>query len=390
MDVPLLALIITNKLIILSFITLKQKKLQGRFLVFLIIQNLKMKIWIELLRYYTKFEVMNMNVLVTGGAGYIGNNVVEELLKRGHHPIVFDTFYWGRESLEEFNNQITIKEGDCRDSKDVVYALEDAEAVLHLAGIVGEAACLNNPKAHFTINVESTRTLINCCTDPDLELIRDFIYSSTCSVYGNVHKMYPEVKEDTPPHPLSDYAHAKLRSENIILNQGKELSHFHPTILRLSTVFGWSRRPRLDLVTNLFTYNAWKNGKITIYGDGQQYRSLVHVKDVARAFVDVLESPRFKRSGEIFHVGNKENNLTVKEIAETIQSLLPKTDIKYITDKKTDRRDYSINCQKINNIINWKTELTVKNGIKDMIDKFEHLDWDWKADKYRNSSFNYI
>ncbi len=331
-----------------------------------------------------------MNVLVTGGAGYIGSNVVEELIKHGHHPIVFDAFFWGKDAIEPFSDDITVVEGDCRNSKDVIYALEDAEAVLHLAGIVGEAACLKNPKAHFSINVESTRTLINCCTDPALDLTRDFIYSSSCSVYGNVHGMYSEVKEGTPTHPLSAYANAKLRSENIILDRGKEVPHFHPTILRLSTVFGWSKRPRLDLVTNLFSYKAWKDGKITIYGDGSQYRSLVHVKDVAKAFVDVLESPRFMRDNETFHVGDKKNNRTVGEIAETVKKVLPDTEIEYLRDKDTDRRDYSINCHKIKNIIGWEVDWTVEEGIRDIIDRFESEDYDWTDKRYRNSSFDYV
>ena len=170
-----------------------------------------------------------MRVLVTGGAGFIGSSVVEELLKRGHYPVVFDINCWGFESLTDFKGEIDIIVGDCRNSRDVIYALENVDAVLHLAGIVGEAACLKNPKAHFSVNVESTRTLINCCTDPALNLTRDFIFSSSCSVYGNVQGIYSEVTEQTPTNPLSAYAYAKLRSENIILQRGEEIPHFHPT-----------------------------------------------------------------------------------------------------------------------------------------------------------------
>ena len=206
-----------------------------------------------------------MRVLVTGGAGYIGCLVVNELLQKGYKPVVFDTLYWGKESLEPYLDRIEIIEGDCRNSKDIIYALEGIDSVVHLAGIVGEFACKSYHKAHFSINVESTRTLINCCTDPELDLVRDFIFASSCSVYGNVQGLYDEVTEETPTAPLSEYAHAKLRSEEIILQRAKEIPHFHPTILRLTTVFGWSLRPRFDLVTNLFTYKAWKDGKITIF-----------------------------------------------------------------------------------------------------------------------------
>lgn len=330
-----------------------------------------------------------MKVLVTGGAGYIGCCVVAELLKRGHKPIVFDTFYWGKESLEPFQGKIQLIEGDCRNSRDMIYALEDVDAIIHLAGIVGEATCLINPKAHFSINIESTRTLINCCTDPELELTRDFVFASTCSVYGNVKGIYSEVTEETPTNPLSAYAHAKLRSEQIILEQGKKIPYFHPTILRLTTVFGWSERPRLDLVTNLFAYKAWKDRKITIYGDGQQYRSLIHVRDIARAFVDILEAPRFMRDCKIFHVGEETNNKTVSEIAEIVKNILPDTKIEYIKSTPTDRRDYRISCQKIKNVIGWKAQNSIEDGIKELIEKLESLDLDWESDKYRNSSFNY-
>ncbi|MDY6953813.1 MAG: SDR family oxidoreductase, partial [Thermodesulfobacteriota bacterium] len=244
-------------------------------------------------------------------------------------------------------------------------------------------------KAHFSINVESTRTLVNCCTDPELDLVRDFIFASSCSVYGNVQGLYKQVTEETPTAPLSEYAHAKLRSERIILKRAEQIPHFHPTILRLTTVFGWSQRPRLDLVTNLFAYRAWKRGKMTIYGDGHQYRSLIHVKDVARGLVDMLETPRFIRSGKVFHLGEESNNKTVKEIAEIVQSFLPQSEIEYVKDKPTDRRDYRINCQKLNNIIGWKAAYSVPEGIEELIEKFETLDWDWDSDKYRNSSFEY-
>jgi len=331
-----------------------------------------------------------MRVLVTGGAGYIGCAVVEELLKRNHNPVVFDTFYWGKESLEPFLDHIEIVEGDCRNSRDIIYALEGIDAIIHLAGIVGEFACASNHRAHFSINVESTRTLVNCCTDPELELVRDVIYSSSCSVYGNVAGLYDEVTEKTPTAPLSEYAHAKLLSEEIMLKRAKEVVHFHPTILRLTTVFGWSSRPRLDLVTNLFSYKAWKEGKITIYGDGRQYRSLIHVKDVARAFVETLETPRFIRSGKIYHLGEESNNKTVYEIAETVKKYIPAAKIEYIRDRTSDRRDYRINCQKIKNNIGWQAKCSVEDGIKELIDKFDTLGWDWEAEKYRNSSFEYI
>ena len=331
-----------------------------------------------------------MRVLVTGGAGYIGSLVVEELLSRGHRPVVFDLFNWGREAITPFEADVDLFEGDCRNSRDIIYALEGVDGIIHLAGIVGEFACQSNHKAHFSINVESTRTLINCCTDPELELVRDFVYASSCSVYGNVKGLYEEVTEQTPTAPLSDYAHAKLRSEQIILDKGRELAHFHPTILRLTTVFGWSHRPRLDLVTNLFAYHAWKKGVMTIFGDGSQYRSLIHVRDVARALVQTLEAPRYMRDGHIFHLGEETSNLTVRQIAEIVHKRIPSARIQLNDTTPSDRRDYRINCQKIRNTIGWQAGHTVEDGINELVDKFETMDLDWESWKYRNNNFKYV
>jgi len=223
-----------------------------------------------------------------------------------------------------------------------------------------------------------------------MDLVRDFIYASSCSVYGNVRGLYEEVTEETPLSPISSYAHAKCRSEKIILEKGLEIAHFHPTILRLTTVFGWSLRPRLDLVTNLFAYKAWKEGEVTIYGDGAQYRSLIHVRDIATAFVDTLEAPRFMREGKIFHLGEESNNKTVKEIAETVKARLPETKIRFLEGQDSDRRDYRINCKKLQNIIGWKAKYSVEDGINELIEKFETFDWDWESDKYRNSAYEYV
>lgn len=331
-----------------------------------------------------------MRVLVTGGSGYIGSLTVEELLKKGHQPVVFDMFYWGRQALQPYIEQVDIIEGDCRNSKDIIYALENIDAIIHLAGIVGEFACASNHKAHFSINVESTRTLVNCCTDPELDLVRDFIFASSCSVYGNVKGLYDEVTEETPTAPLSSYAYAKLQSEKILFDRAKEIQHFHPTALRLTTVFGWSNRPRLDLVTNLFAYKAWKEKKIKVFGDGEQYRSLIHVRDIARAFVETLEAPRFMRSGKIFHLGEENNNMSIKQIAQTVKKFIPDTEVEFSTSKPTDRRDYRINCQKLKNTIGWKAEYSVEDGVQEMIDQFNTLDWNWDDKRFSNSSFEYV
>jgi len=330
-----------------------------------------------------------VRVLITGGAGYVGCLVTRKLLDAGHHPVVLDTFNWGADPLADVRERITVVEGDCRSSKDLIYALEGVDSVVHLAGIVGEAACKLNYRAHHTINVESTRTLVNCCTDPNLDLVRDFVFLSSCSVYGNVKGLHDEVTESTPPRPLSLYADAKLQSERIIRAAAREQPAFAPTVLRATTVFGWSPRPRLDLLTNLFVHQALTAGKLSVFGDGMQYRSLIHVDDIADAIVSVLLAPRFLRANGVFHVGEESNNKTVREVAEIVKGVIPGTTIEVKDDAPTDRRDYRISCQTIKNTFGWQARHTVEQGVSELAEKLRASNEDWSAARFRNDRFDY-
>ena len=129
---------------------------------------------------------------------------------------------------------------------------------------------------------------------------------------------------------------------------------------------------------------------MTIFGDGQQYRSLIHVRDIARAMVQTLDAPRFMRDGKIFHVGEETNNKTVKEIAEIVLERLPDAQLEMNEGQPSDRRDYKINCQKLKNTIGWVAEYSVEDGINELIEKFESMDMDWDSWKYRNNNFKYV
>ncbi len=331
-----------------------------------------------------------MRVLVTGGAGYIGSLTVEQLLEAGHDVVVLDNFLFGKQGLDFARGKIELREGDVRNSADVAYALKGCEAVIHLAGIVGDPACRKNHIADYTTNVESTRTVINCMTDPELELVPTFIFASSCSVYGNVKGLFDEVVEGTQTNPLSLYAHGKLRSEEIIAAKAREEPRFSPTILRLTTLFGWSHRPRIDLVTNLFAYKALKEGELTLFGDGSQYRSLVHAHDVASALVAVLDAPHFARDRKTFHCGDERNNKSLKEIAELVKEQLPDTKIIFKEGAETDRRDYKINCNLIRNVLDWERSYSVEDGITDMIENLRKSGLEFDPLVHGNAAYDYV
>jgi nucleoside-diphosphate-sugar epimerase len=252
-----------------------------------------------------------MRVLVTGGAGYIGNYVVEELLENGHDVRVLDNLLFGDSALAPFDDheRLELREGDIRHIEDLSYAMEDRDAVIHLAGIVGDPACGVNEQATQAVNVEATKTLVEVCKLHDIQRL---VFASTCSVYGASELM--ELNEGSYLNPLSLYAESKIDSEEIILHETHDMfsdNDITPTILRLGTIFGWSRRMRFDLVVNLLTAKATLEGDIPVYG-GEQYRPLVHVADAASALVAALEADEETVNHQIFNVGDNELNFKIK------------------------------------------------------------------------------
>lgn len=331
-----------------------------------------------------------MRVLVTGGAGYIGNYVVEELLKRGYFVRILDEFLFGDEALEPLRDHenLEVKEGDIRHIEALSYALDDVDAVIHLAGIVGDPACSVNEQATQSVNIEATKALVEICK---LHNIKRLVFASTCSVYGA--SSLDELNEGSLLNPLSVYAESKVDSEEIIRYSTKErFSGSHsitPTILRLGTLFGWSRRMRFDLVINLLTAKAVNEGKIPIYG-GEQYRPLVHVRDASRAFVDVLEVPAEEIDHEIFNVGSNDMNYPIAEVGRLVEEQIADAEVEFV-EYKEDNRSYCVNFDKIEHIVGWNAEIGIPEGVREIRDKIkEEGITNYTSDKYRNSTYPYM
>jgi nucleoside-diphosphate-sugar epimerase len=331
-----------------------------------------------------------MNILVTGGAGYIGNFVVEELLDHGHDVRVLDNCLFGDEALGPFrdNDRFELREGDIRHIKDLSYAVEDREAVVHLAGIVGDPACEVNEQATQSVNVEATKALVEVCKLHDIDRL---VFASTCSVYGASERH--ELNEGSSLNPLSLYAESKIDSEQIIrystrdkIADAKGLS---PTILRLGTIFGWSRRMRFDLAVNILTAKAVLEDDIPVYG-GDQYRPFVHVHDAAKAFVRVLESPKEDVENEIFNVGDNDLNYAIKDVGRTIEDIIPESEVRFVKHKE-DNRTYRVSFDKINYILDWETEFSLEDGVTEIKEWIESEGiTDYSKDHFRNSEYSHM
>ena len=309
-------------------------------------------------------SVSRRPVLVVGGGGYIGTHLVQILLNSNYRVRVFDKFVFGRGVLGDLENHpdLEVIEGDVSNIYLLTLALRDTQAVIHLAGLVGDPASSidDNLTQHF--NIVSTRILLESVKA--LRIPR-FIFASSCSVYGASDE---KVNESSQLNPVSLYAESKIDSENEILRSAGD--YFHPTILRFATVFGHSRRARFDLVTNLFTAQAFNDGKITVMGS-QQWRPLIHVSDIAQSIVRVLDAPIEEVSRQIFNVGDDDLNTTIGELAKLVARVVghDKTGSKVeitVDDDIDDTRNYRVSFEKIQENLGFRARIGLEDGIREM------------------------
>jgi nucleoside-diphosphate-sugar epimerase len=260
----------------------------------------------------------------------------------------------------------------------LVSGAQGASAVVHLAGLVGDPACALDENFTRHANVIATRMV----KEVALSLgVRNFIFASSCSVYGATEV---EVDESSLLNPVSLYARTKIDSERELLLYPDE--NFFPTILRFATVFGHSRRPRFDLVANLFTAQAFNEGKITVTGE-QQWRPFIHVRDLARAAVKVLEADPQQMRGQIFNVGDGRLNMTIGDLARTVQRVVSgyrPVSVVFNNDR-TDRRNYAVSFAKIHRILGFQATVEIEDGVREVLEEFKKGTYgDYKAAPYSN------
>jgi len=306
-------------------------------------------------------------VLVLGGAGYIGWHTVDLLLEQGYEVRVLDRLMYGRKPLEEFvgHSRFELIEGDVTDIAMLTRAARNASAVIHLAGLVGDPACAVDPDFTRHTNIVATRMAKEVAQS--LGVYR-FLFASSCSVYGVSDA---KVDELSALNPMSLYAQTKIDSERELLHAVRD--DFFVTVLRFATVFGHSKRPRFDLVANLFTAQAMTEGCITVI-DPQQWRPFVHVRDLARAMVRVLEAPADVVQSQVYNVGNRRLNTTIGQLGELVATVArefraPVT-ITVREQAAEDRRNYLVSFEKIHRHLGFEGETELADGIREMARQF--------------------
>jgi len=281
-----------------------------------------------------------VNILVVGGAGYVGGGIVDNL-KENYNVTVYDSLIYE----ESYRKDINFVNGDIRDTDKLLPLLENSDVVIWLAALVGDGACAINPELTFKINSESVKFLVE-------NFKKRIVFLSTCSVYGAQDGL---LDENSPVNPLSEYASSKVQAEEY-------LKDTNSIIFRLGTLFGISdefSRIRLDLVVNILVTKALTEGKLTVFG-GDQWRPLLHVRDVANAISHTLESD----VTGIFNLHYK--NYKIIDIANTIVNKIPKASIETTPMKFQDARNYQVSSERLFNKTGFKAEVELLKGIEEV------------------------
>ncbi len=310
-----------------------------------------------------------MNILVTGGAGYLGTTLVPALLDRDHHVRVFDSLQHGVEPILPFFRQAKFDffKGDVRDAAALQKAGHSADLIIHLAAVVGYPACSKNPQEAQAINVDGTANVAALAGKS-----RPVIFASTSSCYGAVADGL--CTEDTPLNPLSLYGTSKVEAENICLTQ------CNAVVYRLATAYGISPRLRLDLLVNDFVYRAIHDRRLVVY-ESHARRSFIHVADIARAFILAVDN-HAKLAGNVYNVGDVSQNYTKLQVCQLIRDHLP-----YVTitedpmGKDKDQRDYAVSYARIR-AAGFRTTVTLPEGIRELA---AALPWIDRKEQYSNA-----
>lgn len=322
-----------------------------------------------------------MNVLITGGAGYVGSALVPQLLAQGHRVRVLDCLMHSGSSLLGVwsHPQFEFQLGDVRDAGDVRKALADIDAVVHLAAIVGDPACARQPELARSINLEASLNLLSASQSAG---VKRFVFASTCSNYGRMNDADEYVDESSELRPISLYAETKVSVEKVVLDK-TQTDGLCATSLRFATVFAVSPRMRFDLTVNEFTKEMMVNRKLVVFGE-QFWRPYIHVGDVGRAICRVLESPIQAVKNEVFNVGSTSQNYQKKQIVELIQPYAPDALIEYV-HKEEDPRDYRVSFEKIKRELGFETTSTVPDGVREVAHLVKSgIIVDYEDQRYRN------
>lgn len=305
------------------------------------------------------------NVLITGGAGYVGNLLTPTLLNDGYRVTVYDALFYGDETLPKDHPNLTIIQGDIRDTAKLQQAFRGIDVVLHLACISNDPSFELDEGLSTSINYECFEPMVLAAKEM---AVKRFVYCSSSSVYGVSDAL--DVTEDHPLVPLTLYNKYKGMCEPLLWKHMSD--DFECVTIRPATLCGYSPRMRLDLSVNILTNHAYNRGKITVFG-GKQLRPNLHIKDMVATYLLMIEAPKDKIHGETFNIGYQ--NHSIAEIAEIIKGVVEeefpgKAPITIETTESDDNRSYHINSDKIKQILGFSPNHSIEDAVRDLCQAF--------------------
>jgi nucleoside-diphosphate-sugar epimerase len=319
-----------------------------------------------------------MNILVTGGAGYLGSVLIPKLLVRGHRVRVLDVGYFGIGHLRSLRPRVELIREDIRrvglDRQFRQELLDQCNCIIHLAAVSNDPSAELNPELTDEVNFGATQTLAETAKASGVK----FIFSSSCSVYGEATA---ELNEEGAVAPLTTYAISKIKSENVL----KELTRpgWSPIILRNGTLFGYSPRMRFDLVVNVFSLYSTLYNEIKIFGDGRHWRPFLHVGDCARAFLYFAEKPETRHI--CYNIAHE--NLRVVDLAEIFKRINPQLKTIHLATADEDKRDYHVSTARMREE-GFHTRVGIEMGSEELVESIVNgLITDPESIYYRNAKW---
>jgi nucleoside-diphosphate-sugar epimerase len=307
-----------------------------------------------------------MKVCVTGGAGYIGSLVADELLANGNDVSVLDSLVHDQRAVADAlaGRGAALVVGDIRDGEARRAALEGADAVVHLAAIVGDPACAREPEHAREVNVDGTMALVQDVRELG---VPRFVFASTCSNYGRMDDPTVPIDETAELRPVSLYAEHKVEVEKQLL--GLANGPTAVTCLRFATIYGVGARMRFDLTVNEFTRDLWAGRHLDVYGE-QFWRPYVHVRDAAQAIRQVLDTPRERVDRAVFNVGHSDENYRKLDLVEVITGRLGHGEVSYV-HRDEDPRDYRVSFERIRRELGFVPRIRVPDGVDEIVAALE-------------------